>query len=41
VDEAVAGNGWDAVLADEPRHRVIKRGFDLVLATDQAPEENP
>jgi hypothetical protein len=41
VDEAVVGTGWDAVLAHEPRHRVIKRGFDLVLATDQAPEENP
>ncbi len=34
VDESVAGTGWDAVLAYEPRHRVTKRGFDLVLADD-------
>jgi glutathione S-transferase len=34
VDEAVAGTGWEGVLAHEPRHRVIKHGFDLVLATD-------
>ncbi len=33
VDEAVAGSGWEPVLAHEPRHRVTKRGFDLVLAT--------
>ena len=41
VDEAVAGTGWDAVLAHEPRHRVVKRGFDLVLSTEQDPKENP
>jgi glutathione S-transferase len=34
VDEAVAGTGWEAVLAHEPRHRVAKRGFKLVLATE-------
>jgi glutathione S-transferase len=34
VDEAVAGTGWEAVLAHEPRHRVAKRGFKLILATD-------
>lgn len=34
VDETIAGSGWEAVLAHEPRHRVEKRGFDLVLATD-------
>jgi hypothetical protein len=34
VDESVAGTGWDAVLAHEPRHRVSKRGFDLVLSPE-------
>ena len=34
VDESVTGTGWDAILAHEPRHRVTKRGFDLVLADD-------
>lgn len=32
VDASVTGTGWEALLAFEPRHRVIKRGFDLVLA---------
>jgi len=32
VDGAVAGTGWEAVLAHQPRHRVTKRGFDLVFA---------
>ena len=32
VDDAVAGTGWEPVLAHEPRHRVAKRGFELVLA---------
>ena len=41
VDEAVAGTGWEAVLAHEPRHRVAKRGFDLVLAAEPDPKENP
>ncbi len=41
VDEAVAGTGFEAVLAHEPRHRLAKRGFDLVLATDPAPKETP
>lgn len=36
VDDSIAGTGWEAVLAHEPRHRVTKRGFDLVLADDQA-----
>jgi glutathione S-transferase len=34
VDETMVGTGWEALLAHEPRHRVIKRGFELVLATD-------
>jgi glutathione S-transferase len=34
VDEAVAGTGWETVLAHEPRHRLAKRGFKLVLETD-------
>jgi len=34
VDESVAGTGWEAVLTRQARHRVIKRGFDLVLAPD-------
>lgn len=34
VDEAVAGTGFEAILAHRPRHRVIKRGFDLHLATE-------
>ncbi|MGI9590748.1 MAG: glutathione S-transferase family protein [Myxococcota bacterium] len=33
VDEAVAGTGWEPVLAHEPRHRLEKRGFELALAT--------
>ncbi len=33
VDEAVADTGWEPLLAHEPRHRVVRRGFDLVLAT--------
>lgn len=36
VDDSIAGTGWEAVLAHEPRPRVTKRGFDLVLADDQA-----
>ena len=31
VDEAVAGTGWEAVLAYEPRHRLAKRDFALVF----------
>jgi len=30
VDDAVAGTGWEALLAYEPRHRIEKRGFELV-----------
>ncbi len=29
VDEAIAGTGWEAVLAYEPRHRIGKCGFQL------------
>ena len=31
VDKAMAGTGWDALLAHEPRHRLTKKGFDLVF----------
>ena len=31
VDESLAGTGWEAVLAHEPRHHVAKRGYELVL----------
>jgi len=31
VDKAVAGTGWDAMLAYTPRHRLAKKGFDLVF----------
>ncbi|MDJ0867924.1 MAG: glutathione S-transferase family protein [Myxococcota bacterium] len=34
VDEAVAGTGWEPVLAHEPRHRIARRDFRLVLETD-------
>lgn len=40
VDEAIGATsgtgttGWEAVLAYEPRHRVTKRGFDLVLSPE-------
>ena len=34
VDEALVGTGWEAVVAHQPRHRVAKRGFELVLASD-------
>ena len=34
VDEAVAGSGWEAVLAYEPRHRLAKHDFGLVFETD-------
>jgi glutathione S-transferase len=34
VDESAAGSGWEALLAHEPRHRVVKRDFDLFLARD-------
>jgi hypothetical protein len=33
VDEAVAGTGWEAVLAHEPRHRLARRNFKLVFET--------
>jgi len=31
VDAALAGTGWEALLASRPRHRMGKRGNDLVL----------
>ncbi len=31
VDEAMAGTGWEAVLAYQPRHRLAKRDFALVF----------
>jgi glutathione S-transferase len=34
VDLSLAGTGWEAVLAHEPRHRVVKRGYELVLDAD-------
>ena len=32
VDSALAGTGWEPVLAYTPRHRLEKKGFDLVFA---------
>lgn len=32
VDDALAGTGWEPVLAYTPRHRLEKRGYDLVFA---------
>jgi len=34
VDRELLGTGWEPLLARSPRHRVVKRGFDLVLAED-------
>ena len=34
VDEAIAGTGWEPVLAYAPRHRLAKRDFKLVFATE-------
>jgi hypothetical protein len=31
VDAALAGTGCEALLAHQPRHRIGKRGFDLVF----------
>ena len=31
VDAAVAGTGWEPLLAYEPRHRAHKRGFTLLI----------
>jgi glutathione S-transferase len=31
VDEALAGTGWEPVLAYEPRHRLAKDGYELVF----------
>jgi hypothetical protein len=31
VDAALAGTGCEALLAHQPRHRLGKRGFDLVF----------
>ena len=32
VNDALAGTGWEAVLAYTPRHVLEKRGYDLVFA---------
>jgi hypothetical protein len=32
VDQALAGSGWEPLLAYQPRHRIVKQGFDLVIA---------
>jgi hypothetical protein len=34
IDSALAGSGWEPLLAHAPRHRVAKRGFELVLESD-------
>jgi len=34
VDEAIAGTGWEPVLAHRPRHRLAKRDFKLVFETE-------
>lgn len=31
VDEAIAGTGWEPVVAHRPRHRLVKRDFKLVF----------
>lgn len=36
VDAALAGTGWEPVLSYTPRHRLEKRGFDLVFAEPQS-----
>jgi hypothetical protein len=38
VDLSLAGTGWEAVLAHQPRHRVAKRGYELVLDADKPRE---
>lgn len=38
VDAALAGTGWEPVLARRPRHRLDKKGYDLVFTTPPAPE---
>jgi glutathione S-transferase len=32
VDAALRGSGWEPILAYQPRHRLAKRGFELVFA---------
>lgn len=32
VDQVLAGSGWEPLLAYQPRHRVAKSGFELVVA---------
>lgn len=32
VDAALAGSGWEPLLAYAPRHRLVKRGFQLAFA---------
>jgi hypothetical protein len=31
IDSAVAGTGWEPLLAYRPRHRLAKQGFALVF----------
>ncbi len=35
VDEALAGTGWETLLAYRPRHRIEKQGFGLVYARSE------
>ena len=33
VDAVIAGTGWEDILARRPRHRLDKKGYDLVFTT--------
>jgi glutathione S-transferase len=33
VDRALEGTGWAPLLAERPRHRLVKKGYDLVFAS--------
>jgi hypothetical protein len=35
VDEALGGSGWEELLAYAPRHRLVKRGFELVFEGEE------
>jgi glutathione S-transferase len=41
IDEALAGTGWEPLLAYRPRHRIEKKGFGLVYAPAPAPAPVP
>jgi hypothetical protein len=32
LDSALSGTGWDVLLSYEPRHRLAKKGYELVFA---------